>query len=94
MSVLQYFGATVVALGLVLDLLSLVLNVLRARRGHGSSGVPVIPWIFYCEGGVLLKKAMLTSSGLLDLGLLTLFHILSQYALPWAVSRFWRHRAC
>ena len=92
MSALQEFGAALIILGLVLDLLTLILKVSSTRRGRGSSGVPLIPVLLYYVGGVMLRRAIITSLGLLDLGVLTLFHVLSQYAVPWAVSRFWCHR--
>lgn len=81
-----------VILGLVLDLLDLLLKVSSIRRGHGSSGVAVVPLHPYYLGGVMLRRPLVTSSGLLDLVVFTLFHVPSQYALPWAASRFWCHR--
>lgn len=72
------------------DSVSLVLNVRRALRGHGASGVPVISWIVYV---VLLEwrneQFFFKSAGQAGV-VLTSFHILCHVGVPLTIELLFR----
>ena len=80
------FDTGLLIAAVTVDFVSLVLNARRAFRGHGASGVPGISWIAYV---VLLewRKELFffTSAGQAGV-VLTSFHILCHFAVPWTIE--------
>jgi hypothetical protein len=83
---LAVFDIGLLIAAVTVDFVSLVLNARRAFRGHGASGVPGISWIAYV---VLLewRKELFffTSAGQAGV-VLTSFHILCHFAVPWTIE--------
>ena len=83
---LAVFDIGLLIAAVTVDFVSLVLNAGRAFRGHGASGVPGISWLAYV---VLLewRKELFffTSAGQAGV-VLTSFHILCHFAVPWTIE--------
>ena len=77
------------AAGLIIDALSLFLEVRRDKRGRGPSGVPVVSLVLY-----LLAIRIGPPEGLLfgraaDALMLLLWHVGCQFLIPNGLRRFW-----
>lgn len=83
---IQILSWIAVALGVALDTSTILRAFHRNKAGHGASGLPVIPWVLYCVGTVLMSTAVVTKI-FVFLGLTT-FHVMSQWLLP-EVHRTW-----
>jgi hypothetical protein len=89
---LAVFDIGLLIAAVTVDFVSLVLNARRAFRGHGASGVPGISWLAY----VLLlewRKELFffTSAGQAGV-VLTSFHILCHFAVPWTIELLYRRK--
>lgn len=78
----QTLSVILIALGLIMDMASLRLAYRYITRGHGASGVPVVPmflymspWFFYMPTVVEIKSDNLV------VGLVS-FHVMIRYILP------------
>jgi len=70
-----------VGLGIGLDCLTLHLAIIRNKKGRGSSGIPVVPWLAYLflVGANPFLPASLAAATLLSL---TVFHLVCQWIGP------------
>lgn len=68
--------------GAVIDIWSLVLTLRFNRRGHGASGIPLVPLIFYWLPAVT-QTPLVTHSAALESLIMTMLHILIRYFVPW-----------
>ena len=77
-----------IGLGVCLDVVSLVLDVRKIRRGPGASGIPIIPLVFYAVA-VARAATVLPWAWTAGIGLaLALTYWLCHYVMP---ARFDRH---
>ena len=70
------------------DIASLVLNVRRALKGSGASGVPVISWLVYVALLEWRKETFFFASAGQAGAVLTVLHLLSHFAVPWTIGLF------
>lgn len=75
------------------DFASLVLNVRRVLRGRGASGVPVISWLVYVELLEWRKQTFFFASIGQAGAVLTLFHVLCHFAVPWTIEMLIRRKS-
>jgi hypothetical protein len=83
-------GLFLVAVGLFMDVCSLVWGLRRVLRGHGPSGVLVFPLIFYWPGLTILSNVGLPPARFfwpLAAALVSL-HLLGNVVLPWIALRW------
>ena len=74
------------------DFTSLVLNVRRAVKGSGASGVPVISWLVYVALLEWRKQTFIFGSVGQAGVVLTIFHVLCHFGIPWTVGLFVRKK--
>lgn len=67
------------------DLLSLALGVRRVVKGHGPSGIPILPWLVYYFLTEWLHQSFIFGSPLRAIIAFTIFHVLCQYLIPLAL---------
>jgi len=72
------------------DFTSLVLNVRRAVKGSGASGVPVISWLVYVALLEWRKQTFIFASVGQAGVVLTIFHVLCHFGIPWTIGLFVR----
>ena len=97
---LYYLGLALFWMAVAADLSSTLLWVLAIKRGHGPSGIPVVPWVIYFLWIMVFRDLLAVPSrpsglslyNLRDLGLATAFHLLCQYAIPLAYCRWVKRR--
>lgn len=70
---------------LLADFASLVLGVRRAIKGHGPSGIPVLPWLVYYFLTEWLHQSFMFGSPLRAIIAFTVLHVLCQYLIPLAL---------
>ena len=70
------------AVALLTDLVSLALSVVRVVRGHGPSGIPVVPWLVYYFLTEWMHQSFMFASPLRAIVALTVFHVFCQYLIP------------
>jgi hypothetical protein len=70
------------------DLASLVFALRRNIKGTGPSGVPVISWLVYVLLIELRKQTFFFSSGVQAGVVLTVFHLLCHFGIPWLHKLF------
>lgn len=90
---LAVFDIGILLAAVVGDLVSLVLNVRRAIRGHGSSGVPGISWLVYVALLEWRKEIFLFASLGQVAAALTVFHVLCHFAVPWTIEILYRRKS-
>jgi hypothetical protein len=98
-SALYFAGLLLFGLAIIVDLVSMIVLMRRLKRGSGPSPVPVVSWIIYflwimifrgILGSLLTGShapAVFTLRDWRDFGLLTVFHLCSQFVIP---GIFWR----
>lgn len=74
------------------DFVSLVLNVRRAIKGSGASGVPVISWLVYVALLEWRKQTFFFASIGQAGAVLTLFHVLCHFTVPWTIGMLIRRK--
>lgn len=74
------------------DIASLVLNVRRALKGSGASGVPVISWLVYVALLEWRKEPFFFASTGQAFAVLTVLHLLCHFAVPWTIGLFVRNK--
>ncbi len=75
-------GWSLFIFGLLLDLLTVYLNAKRLRKGHGPSGLPIIPLIIYVFALNMTPGGSLFFSPGLDLVLVIVLHFTLQFVIP------------
>lgn len=86
------FDVGLLITAVVWDLSSMILNVRRAIKGRGASGVPVISWLVYIVLVEWKKQIFFfTSAGQAGV-VLTVFHILCHFGVPWTIVLLLRAR--
>jgi hypothetical protein len=84
MTILEIIGLLFLTTAILWDLLSLYLYLVSNKRGHGSSGVPVVSWFiyFYYFSAAVATGTLSTGTALLMMTTLTIFHALCHYVIP------------
>jgi ABC-type multidrug transport system permease subunit len=79
-----------VGIGVILDVVSTILWIRRWKRGHGASGIPIIPWFLYAVATLCSSVPGPVFLGtphwlyrLYNFLFLSCFHLLLQFLLPW-----------
>lgn len=79
-------GLAAIAIGVLLDLNNLQLDVRRTLKGEGSSGIPILPFVFYGVGVAIRDQWLHT--GYRPLLWLFVFHLSSSFVIPFAFGWF------
>ena len=90
---LAFFDIGILLAAVAGDFVSLVLNVRRAVRGHGASGVPGISWLIYVALLEWRKEIFFFASVGQVGAALTGFHVLCHFAVPWTIELLCRRKS-